>query len=98
MYETYLIEKHYTEYLPFFTIFFPFKLIHGNAYPVHRSGDKMGKSDADSVRITLTLKEKVYKKVKRVSDRVGLRPSTWMTMVVTSKVNEIEPGVKADDF
>jgi len=54
----------------------------------------MGTSDADSVRITLTLKEKVYDKVKQVSDQVGLRPSTWMTMVVTSKVNDVDHEIR----
>jgi len=57
----------------------------------------MGRTDAESVRITLTLKDNVYSKVKRVSDQVGLRPSTWMTMVVTSKVNNIELALKVKD-
>ncbi len=45
---------------------------------------------AESVRVTLTLNAGIYEEVKRISGKLGLRPATWMKMVVTSKVNDVE--------
>jgi len=42
------------------------------------------------VRITITLNRKVYEEIKRVSETMGLRPSTWMTMICTSKVRNVD--------
>jgi hypothetical protein len=47
----------------------------------------VAQSDAKTVRITITLKQDIYDEVKRICQEYGLRPSTWMTMVVSSKVN-----------
>ena len=58
----------------------------------------MHESDVKSMRVTITLSREAYERVKEMSRPMGLRPSTWMTMVITSKVNKMESGVKADDF
>ena len=54
-------------------------------------------SDAESVRVSLTLDSEIYEHVKEMSSQFGLRPSTWMRMVVTTKVNNIELALKAKD-
>ena len=50
----------------------------------------MSQTDAEKIRITLTLNKDVYNKVKRISKVYGLRPSTWMTMLVSSNVNNAD--------
>lgn len=54
------------------------------------SYDSSMQIEAKAVRITITLNRKVYEDIKRVSDRMGLRPSTWMTMVCTSKIRNVD--------
>ena len=46
--------------------------------------------DSKAVRITITLNRNVYEEIKRVSETMGLRPSTWMTMICTSKVRNVD--------
>lgn len=47
-------------------------------------------TDADSIRVTITLEQQIYDKIKDASRQMGLRPATWMSMVVTSKVNHVD--------
>ncbi|MFQ6136848.1 MAG: hypothetical protein ACE5PM_06680 [Candidatus Hydrothermarchaeales archaeon] len=54
----------------------------------------MPKRDAKSIRVTITLREGVYEEIKRISRQLGLRPSTWISMVATSKANNIEVEIK----
>ena len=49
--------------------------------------------DAEPVRITITLSRNVYEHIKQISGTMGLRPSTWMTMICTSKVNNIQVSI-----
>jgi len=51
--------------------------------------DETHQTDARKVRVTITLDEHVYRRIKEVSRDMGLRPSTWMTMVCTSKANNV---------
>ena len=46
-----------------------------------------------AVRITITLNRNVYEEIKRVSETMGLRPSTWMTMICTSKVKNVDISI-----
>jgi len=49
------------------------------------------------IRITVTLTEDAYEKIKHVSLRMGLLPASWVSMVATSRVNNIElPIVKEE--
>ncbi len=50
----------------------------------------MSQSDSENTRVTITLKAAVYEKIKVISARMGLRPSTWISMVTTSKANDID--------
>ena len=54
----------------------------------------MPKTDAKSVRVTITLREDVYEEIKRISRRLGLRPSTWISMVATSNANNVKVEIK----
>ncbi|MFQ5976111.1 MAG: hypothetical protein ACE5J5_07350 [Candidatus Hydrothermarchaeales archaeon] len=54
----------------------------------------MAHSDAETLRVTITLRREAYEEIKRISRRQGLRPSTWISMVATSKANGIEVEVK----
>lgn len=59
-----------------------------------RMGVKMPKSDAVPLRVYFFYcKKKVNEKIKRISRQMGLRPSTWISMVATSKTNNIEENV-----
>ena len=49
--------------------------------------------DAKAIRITITLNRNVYEEIKRVSESMGLRPSTWMTMICTSKVRHVDISI-----
>ena len=57
----------------------------------------MHESDVKSVRVTLTLSREAYERVKEACRPMGLRPSTWMTMIVTSKVNDLELQFRMDN-
>jgi hypothetical protein len=43
--------------------------------------------------VTITLDTGVYSEIKRLSRAMGIRPSTWMAMVCTSKANNLEVNV-----
>lgn len=49
--------------------------------------------DSRAVRITITLNRNVYEEIKRTSETMGLRPSTWMTMICTSKVRNVDISI-----
>ena len=51
--------------------------------------DKLQRSDVPAVRVTITLNSDVYDNIQRISKNMGLRPSTWITMICTSKVNNV---------
>ena len=51
-------------------------------------------TDAKMVRVTITLNELTYDRIKGISKDLGLRPSTWMTMVCTSKANGISVDIE----
>jgi antitoxin component of RelBE/YafQ-DinJ toxin-antitoxin module len=42
-----------------------------------------------SVRIGITLREDIYKKVKATCNQLGIKPSTWISMVVTTEINKV---------
>jgi len=50
----------------------------------------MEKKKTTRVRITVTLNEDVYEKIKELSHQLGLLPATWVGMVATSKANKLE--------
>ncbi len=54
------------------------------------NGEIMSRTDVEKVRVTITLDTSVYERIKKIAARIGLRPSTWISMVTTSKVNEID--------
>jgi hypothetical protein len=56
--------------------------------------DNMSQSDVKSVRVTITLKQEIYDKIKEISNQLGLHPSTWIGMVATSKANNIEMKIE----
>jgi len=49
------------------------------------------------VRVTVTLHEDVYKKIKDLSHQVGLLPATWVAMTATSKVNHIDVSMNEEN-
>ena len=49
----------------------------------------MANNDAKTVRITITLDEGTYEKIKKQSKKIGLKPSTWISMVSTATVNSV---------
>ena len=55
----------------------------------------MPQNNAGSTRITVTLDDQVYESIKELSRNLGLRPATWVTMTVTSKVNNVESEVNS---
>jgi predicted DNA-binding ribbon-helix-helix protein len=54
------------------------------------------KSDANGIRVTITLREEVYKEIKHISRRQGLRPATWISMVATTRANGIDAKLKEE--
>ncbi|MBU7032752.1 MAG: hypothetical protein HXS53_09495 [Theionarchaea archaeon] len=54
----------------------------------------MSRSDAQTVRVTITLKLEIYDKIKEISNQLGLHPSTWIGMVATSKANNIDMKIE----
>jgi len=47
-------------------------------------------NDGKTVRVTITLRVPIYAEIKKISHELGVRPSTWMAMICTSKANNIE--------
>lgn len=41
------------------------------------------------VRVSVTLRREVFERIRRIGQELGLKPSQWIAMVVTSKVNHI---------
>ncbi len=61
--------------------------------PMMRTGECMGRKeseDVETVRRSVTLQKDVYVGVKRLSRQLGISPGAFITMTVTSKVNDIE--------
>lgn len=54
------------------------------------SGSISHQTDAENLRVTITLTKLAYEQVKSISGRMGLKPSTWISMLVTSRVNDLE--------
>jgi len=50
--------------------------------------------DAGSIRVTITLEQEIFNKIKKTSRQIGLRPATWISMVVTSKVNQVDVSMQ----
>jgi hypothetical protein len=48
------------------------------------------------IRVTITLNGNVYDEIKRISKQMGLRPSTWISMVCTSKANNVQLRISSD--
>ncbi len=44
----------------------------------------------DIVRVTITLDRGVYERIKGRARLVGTRPSSWISMVLTSKINKVD--------
>ncbi len=51
--------------------------------------DSLHREEPLAVRVTITLNRGVYDDIKRISNSMGLRPSTWITMICTSKANNV---------
>jgi len=58
------------------------------------SDDFMPIKDADSIRVTITLEQEIYDRIKETSRQMGLRPATWISMVATSKMNNVDVRVE----
>jgi antitoxin component of RelBE/YafQ-DinJ toxin-antitoxin module len=50
------------------------------------------------IRVTITLNGNVYDEIKRISRQMGLRPSTWISMVCTSKANNVNLRIAPEIF
>jgi hypothetical protein len=50
------------------------------------------------IRVTITLNGNVYDEIKRISKQMGLRPSTWISMVCTSKANNVNLKISPELF
>ncbi len=42
------------------------------------------------IRLTISLDEEVHKRVKEVSTMMGMKATTWITMMISSKVNAVD--------
>ena len=51
--------------------------------------EKTHRYDDSSVRVTITLNRDVYEEIKRISSLLGLKPATWMSLICTTKANNI---------
>ena len=56
--------------------------------------DKVHQNDAKIARVTITLDMDVYDKVKDLSHEMGLRPSSWMAMIISTQVNDVHVEIK----
>lgn len=51
---------------------------------------KMHQTDTGISRVTISLGADVYEKVRELSRRMGLRPSSWMAMIISTHVNDVD--------
>ena len=51
--------------------------------------EPLSQTRPEVVRVTITLNQNVYDEIKKISKNLGIRPSTWITMVCTSKANNV---------
>ena len=52
--------------------------------------DTNGAKDDKIVRRSVTLQKDVYEAVKDLSHQLGISPSAFISMTITTKVNEVE--------
>ena len=50
---------------------------------------KLHQNDAKIARVTISLDVDVYEKVKNLSHQMGLRPSSWMAMIISTQINDV---------
>jgi hypothetical protein len=50
----------------------------------------MGGKKEEKIRVSITLREDVYEQIKDLSHDLGIKPTTWITMAVTSQVRGIK--------
>jgi hypothetical protein len=46
----------------------------------------------ETVRISVTLRKDVYEDIKKISHGLGIRPSSWVSMKLTSGVKKNSKG------
>ena len=56
----------------------------------HQSDANNSEKGSRNLRVTITLNEEIYNEIKNISQNMGLHPSTWISMVATSKVNNVK--------
>lgn len=52
--------------------------------------DKQGSEDDKTVRRSVTLQKDVYEGVKDISHQLGISPSAFISMTITTKVKDVE--------
>ncbi len=45
---------------------------------------------SSKVRLTISLDEGVYERVKEISARMGMKAAVWITMMISSKANNVD--------
>ncbi len=50
----------------------------------------MHSTRAKEIRVTISLHEGVYDCIRDISEKMGLRPSTWIKMVCTARTKNVQ--------
>lgn len=51
-------------------------------------------NDAKIARVTLSLPADVYDRVRELSQRMGLRPSSWIAMIISTQINDVRLDIR----
>jgi phage terminase small subunit len=62
-------------------------------YGIKDISPNMSSKKGEKVRVSITIREDVYEHVKELSHNLGIKPSAWITMAVTSQVNGMKLSV-----
>jgi hypothetical protein len=54
----------------------------------------MGGKKEEKIRVSITLREDVYEQIKELSHDLGIKPTAWITMAVTSQVKGMKLSIE----
>ena len=56
--------------------------------------DEASNDGRETIEVSLVLQKEVYELIKRISNKLGMEPSSWINLVLSSKLKDMGPEVK----
>lgn len=56
--------------------------------------DEASNDGRETIEVSLVLQKEVYELIKRISNKLGMESSSWINLVLSSKLKDMGPEVK----